>query len=110
MKTNFYKVIYWVEKTTLYNKELIKENSISLSTRELIYLKDNIEKLTVIKEYLKDYEQLAKDYEQLAEDYQELSRKNSLLRLQKMELESNTIFEDMKMVYRANRRKWKSKP
>ena len=103
MKTNFYKVIYWVEKTTLYNKELIKENSISLSTRELIYLKDNIEKLTVIKEYLKDYEQLA-------EDYQELSRKNSLLRLQKMELESNTIFEDMKMVYRANRRKWKSKP
>lgn len=110
MKINFYKAIYWVEKTILYNKELIKENSISLSTRELIFLKDNIEKLTVIKEYLKDYEELAKNYEELAEDYQELSRQNSLLRLQKMELASNTIFEDMKMVYRANRRKWKSKP
>ena len=103
MKTNFYKAIHWVEKTTLFNKELIKENSISLSTRELIHLKDNIENLTVIKEYLKDYEQLAKDY-------QELSRKNSLLRLQKMESDSNSIFKDMKMVYRANRRKWKSKP
>ena len=32
--------------------------------------------------------------------------KNKLLKIEKMELEGRYIYEDMRMKYRANRRKW----
>ena len=99
MKEDLNSLIKWVDTGIQTYEKLIKDPL--ESKHESIY-NDSRKKMLLIKEYLNDYEKLAKDY-------QELSRKNSLLRLQKMELESNTIFEDMKMVYRANRRKWKSK-
>lgn len=102
METNFNRVIKWVENTIQINKELVEDKSKSLSSHELIFFDNNIEKLTFIKEYLNDYEKLAKDY-------QKLSNKNKLLRLQIMELESHKIYEDMKKDYRANRRKWLAK-
>lgn len=94
-------MIKWVDVEIQLYEEIIKDKS--PSKHELTIYRNKYEKLLLIRKYLNDYKTLVKGY-------QELSRKNSLLRLQKMELESNTIFEDMKMVYRANRRKWKSKP
>lgn len=64
-----------------------------------IYLEDENRKISLIKEYLTDYEKLAKDYRDVA-------LKNKLLKLEKMELEGRYIYEDMRMKYRANRRKW----
>ena len=100
MKEDLNRLIKWVDNEIQLYEEIIKDKS--PSKHELTIYRNNREKLLLIKEYLNDYEKLAKDY-------QELSRQNSLLRLQKMELESNTIFEDMKMSYRANRRKWRYK-
>ena len=99
METDFNKAIKWVENTIQINKELVEDKSKSLSSHELTFFNNNIEKLTFIKEYLNDYEKLTKDY-------QKLSNKNKLLRLQIMELESHKIYEDMMKDYRANRRKW----
>lgn len=99
MKEDINSLIKWVDTGIQTYEKLIKDPL--ESKYESIY-KDSRKKMLFIKEYLNDYEKLAKDY-------QELSRKNSILRLQKMELESHTIFEEMKMAYRANRRKWKSK-
>lgn len=64
-----------------------------------VYLEDENRKISLIKEYLADYERLAKDYRDVA-------LKNKLLKLEKMELEGRHIYEDMRMKYRANRRKW----
>ena len=55
--------------------------------------------LLLVKEYLTDYEKLAKDYRYV-------TLKNKLLKIEKMELEGRYIYEDMRMKYRANRRKW----
>ncbi|MDS3007978.1 hypothetical protein RKZ90_00135, partial [Streptococcus pneumoniae] len=55
--------------------------------------------LLLVKEYLTDYEKLAKDYRYV-------TLKNKLLKIEKMELEGRHIYEDMRMKYRANRRKW----
>ncbi|CZD36755.1 gp18 [Streptococcus pneumoniae] len=55
--------------------------------------------LLLVKEYLTDYEKLAKDY-------RDVELKNKLLKIEKMELEGRYIYEDMRMKYRANRRKW----
>lgn len=101
MKEDLNSLIKWVDIEIQLYEEIIKDKP--PSKHELTIYRNNHEKLLLIKKYLNDYKTLVKGY-------QELSRKNSLLRLQKMELESHTIFEDMKMVYRANRRKWKSKP
>ena len=101
-KANFKQLILWVENTIQINKELIEETSRPLSKHEERFFKNNFEKLTLIKEYLIDYQKLA-------DDYRALDKKYYLLRLQKMELDSRLIFEDMKKDYRANRRKWKAK-
>lgn len=101
-KANFKQLIIWVENTIQINKELIEETSRPLLKHEETFFKNNFEKLTLIKEYLIDYQKLA-------DDYSALDKKYYLLRLQKMELDSRLIFEDMKKDYRANRRKWKAK-
>lgn len=64
-----------------------------------IYLEDENRKISLIKEYLADYEKLSKDY-------RDVVSQNRLLKLEKLELEGRHIYEDMRMKYRANRRKW----
>lgn len=64
-----------------------------------LYLEDENRKISLIKEYLADYEKLAKDYRDVVSE-------NRLLKLEKLELEGRHIYEDMRMKYRANRRKW----
>ncbi|MEZ7640230.1 hypothetical protein [Streptococcus sp. 27098_8_109] len=64
-----------------------------------LYLEDENRKISLIKEYLDDYEKLAKDYRDVVSE-------NRLLKLEKLELEGRHIYEDMRMKYRANRRKW----
>lgn len=64
-----------------------------------VYLEDENRKISLIKEYLADYERLAKDYRDVVSE-------NKLLKVEKMALEGRHIYEDMRMKYRANRRKW----
>lgn len=64
-----------------------------------IYLEDENRKISLIKEYLTDYEKLTKDYH-------DVISQNRLLKLEKLELEGRYIYEDMRIKYRANRRKW----
>lgn len=92
-------LIRWLEIEQDLNNRLVAP-----STNESFknILKDDNQKISLIKEYLSDYEKLANDYH-------ELVKENRLLKLQKMELDSRLIFEDMKMTYRANRRKWRAK-
>lgn len=92
-------LIKWLEIEQDLNNRLVAQ-----STNESFknILKDDNQKISLIKEYLSDYEKLANDYH-------ELVKENRLLKLQKMELDSHLIFEDMKMTYRANRRKWRAK-
>ena len=101
METDFNGAIKWVENTIQTHNELVeeKQKKNQLSRHDATFYNYNLENLTLIKEYLNDYEKLAKDY-------QKLSNKNKLLRLKIMELESQKIYEDMKKDYRANRRKW----
>ena len=101
-KANFKQLILWAENTIQINKELIEETSRPLSKHEERFFENNFEKLTLIKEYLIDYQKLADDYRALDKNY-------CLLKLQKMEVDSRFIFEEMKKEYRANRRKWKAK-
>jgi hypothetical protein len=100
--TDFNTLIKWVENTIQINKELAEEKLKPLSRHEATFFNNNVEKLTLIKKYLNDYEKLAKDYH-------ELDKKHCLLKLKKMELNSHLIFEDMKKQYRANSRKWRAK-
>lgn len=100
MKEDLNSLIKWVDIEIQIYEDIIKDSL--LRKYKFTAFENNRKKLLLIREYLNDYKKLAKDY-------QELSNQNSLLRLQKMELESHTIFEDMKMSYRANRRKWRSK-
>lgn len=101
METDFNGALKWVENTIQIHNELVeeKQKKNQLSRCDATFYNYNLENLTLIKEYLNDYEKLAKDY-------QMLSNKNKLLRLKIMELESQKIYEDMKKDYRANRRKW----
>lgn len=62
-------------------------------------MENDYKNLLRVKEYLTDYEKLAKDY-------RDVELKNKLLKIEKMELEGRYIYEDMRMKYRANRRKW----
>lgn len=102
MEIDFNGAIKWVENTIQIYNELLKDKERQQSRYDAIFYSYNLENLTLIKEYLNDYEKLAKDY-------QKLSNKNKLLRLKIMELESQKIYEDMKKDYRANRRKWLSR-
>ena len=90
-------LIEWLDNLTMIVKELKGRESAS---RHFIKIWENDYKnLLLIKEYLNDYEKLAKDYRDVA-------LKNKLLKIEKMELEGRYIYEDMRMKYRANRRKW----
>ena len=90
-------LIEWVDNLTMIVKELKGRKSTS---RHFITIWEYDHKnLLLVKEYLTDYEKLAKDYRDVA-------LKNKLLKLEKMELEGRHIYEDMRMKYRANRRKW----
>ena len=92
-------LIRWLEIEQDLNNRLVAQ-SINESFKNI--LKDDNQKISLIKEYLSDYEKLANDYH-------ELVKENRLLKLQKMEWDSRLIFGDMKMTYRANRRKWRAK-
>lgn len=86
--------LLWHEKV---NKKMLSSDE-EKSDFE-IYLEDENRKISLIKEYLTDYEKLAKDY-------RDVFSENKLLKVEKMALEGRYIYEDMRMKYRANRRKW----
>ena len=90
-------LIEWLDHLTMIVKELKERKSTS---RHFITIWENDYKnVLLVKEYLTDYEKLAKDY-------RDVELKNKLLKLEKLELEGRHIYEDMRMKYRANRRKW----
>lgn len=90
-------LIEWLLWHERVNKEMLSSDE-EKSDFE-IYLEDENRKISLIKEYLTDYEKLAKDY-------RDVELKNKPLKIEKMELEGRYIYEDMRMKYRANRRKW----
>ena len=90
-------LIEWLLWHERVNKEMLSSDE-EKSDFE-IYLEDENRKILLIKEYLADYEKLAKDYRDVVSE-------NRLLKLEKLELEGRHIYEDMRMKYRANRRKW----
>ncbi len=90
-------LIEWLLWHERVNKEMLSSDE-EKSDFE-IYLENENRKISLIKEYLTDYERLAKDY-------QDVVSQNRLLKLEKLELEGRHIYEDMRMKYRANRRKW----
>lgn len=93
-------LIEWLDNLTMIVKELKGRESAS---RHFITIWENDYKnLLLVKEYLTDYEKLAKDY-------RDVVSQNRLLKLEKLELEGRHIYEDMRMKYRANRRKWGAK-
>lgn len=97
-------LIEWLDNLIMIVKELKGRESTS---RHFITIWENDYKnLLLVKEYLTDYEKLAKDYEKLTKDYHDVVSQNRLIKLEKMELEGRHIYEDMRMKYRANRRKW----
>lgn len=93
-------LIEWLLWHERVNKEMLSSDE-EKSDFEL-YLEDENRKILLIKEYLNDYEKLAKDYRDVVSE-------NKLLKVEKMELEGRYIYEDMRMKYRANRRKWGSR-
>ena len=90
-------LIEWLLWHERVNKEMLSSDE-EKSDFEL-YLEDENRKISLIKEYLTDYEKLAKDY-------RDVVSQNRLFKLEKLELEGRYIYEDMRMKYRANRRKW----
>ena len=104
METDFNRVIKWVENTIQTHNELVeeKQKKNQLSRHDATFYNYNLENLILIKEHLIDYQKLAQNYRELDKNY-------CLLKLQKMEVDSRFIFEEMKKEYRANRRKWKAK-
>ena len=102
METDFNKAIKWVENTIQIYNELLNDKERQQSRHDAAFYSYNLENLTLIKEYLIDYQKLAKNYRELDKNY-------CILKLQKMEVDSRFIFEEMKKEYRANRRKWKAK-
>ena len=105
------RLIQWLDDQIMYSKEAIEKGS---ANRHFITIWEyNHKNLLLVKEYITDYEKLIKDYEKLTNDYEKLAKdyrdvvsKNRLLKLEKLELEGRNIYEDMRMKYRANRRKW----
>lgn len=104
MSTDYKKSIKWVENTIQIHNELVeeKQKKNQLSRHDATFYNYNLENLILIKEHLIDYQKLAQNYRELDKNY-------CLLKLQKMEVDSRFIFEEMKKEYRANRRKWKAK-
>ena len=93
-------LIEWLDNLTMIVKELKGRKSTS---RHFITIWENDYKnLLLVKEYLTDYEKLAKDYRDVVSE-------NKLLKVEKMALEGMHIYEDMRMKYRANRRKWRAR-
>ncbi|EGR93477.1 hypothetical protein [Streptococcus oralis] len=91
------RLIEWLDNLIMTVKELKEKESAS---RHFITIWENDYKnLLLVKEYLTDYEKLAKDYRDVVSE-------NKLLKVEKMALEGMHIYEDMRMKYRANRRKW----
>ena len=89
-------LIEWLDNLTMIIKEL--KGRESTSRYFITILENNYKNLLLVKEYLTDYEKLAKDYRDVVSE-------NRLLKLEKLELEGRHIYEDMRMKYRANRRK-----
>lgn len=90
-------LIEWLDQEIQLNKDVIASNQERLDFKLLA--EEENKTIELIKEYLTDYEKLAKDY-------RDVELKNKLLKIEKMELEGRYIYEDMRMKYRANRRKW----
>lgn len=90
-------LIEWLDNLTMIIKEL--KGRESTSRYFITILENNYKNLLLVKEYLTDYEKLAKDY-------RDVVSQNRLLKIEKLELEGRYIYEDMRMKYRANRRKW----
>lgn len=90
-------LIEWLDQEIQLNKDVIASNQESSDFN--LFVEEEIKTIELIKEYLTDYEKLAKDY-------RDVELKNKLLKIEKMELEGRYIYEDMRMKYRANRRKW----
>lgn len=90
-------LIEWLDQEIQLNKDAIASNQERLDFK--LFVEEEIKTIELIKEYLTDYEKLAKDY-------RDVELKNKLLKIEKMELEGRYIYEDMRMKYRANRRKW----
>lgn len=102
MSTDYNQSIKWVENTIQIYNDLLNDKKRKLSRHDVTFYNYNLENLISIKEHLIDYQKLAQNYRELDKNY-------CLLKLQKMEVDSRFIFEDMKKEYRANRRKWKAK-
>lgn len=98
------RLIQWLDDQIMYIKEAIEKG---LATRHAItFWEYDHKNLLLVKEYITDYEKLVNDYEKLTKDYRDVVSQNRLLKLEKLELEGRYIYEDMRMKYRANRRKW----
>ena len=98
------RLIQWLDDQIMYIKEAIEKGS---ATRHVITIWEYDHKnLLLVKEYITDYEKIVKDFEKLTKDYHDVVSQNRLLKLEKLELEGRNIYEDMRMKYRANRRKW----
>ena len=90
-------LIEWLDCEIQLNNQTIASNQERLDFKLLAEEENKI--IQLIKEYLTDYEKLAKDYRDVVSE-------NRLIKLEKLELEGRYIYEDMRMKYRANRRKW----
>ena len=98
------RLIQWLDDQIMYIKEAIERGS---ATRHVIrFWEYDHKNLLLVKEYITDYEKLTKDYEKLTKDYHDVVSQNRMIKLEKLELEGRYIYEDMRMKYRANRRKW----
>ena len=101
------RLIQWLDDQIMYSKEAIEKGS---ANRHFITIWEyNHKNLLLVKEYITDYEKLANDYEKLTKDYHDVASQNRLIKLEKLELEGRYIYEDMRMKYRANRRKWRAR-
>lgn len=101
------RLIQWLDDQIMYIKEAIEKGSATRHT--ITFWEYDHKNLLLVKEYITDYEKLVKDYEKLTNDYNDVASQNRLLKLEKLELEGRHIYEDMRMKYRANRRKWRAK-
>lgn len=90
-------LIEWLDQEIQLTKDVIASNQESSDFTP--FVEEEIKTIELIKEYLTDYEKLAKDYRDVVSE-------NKLLKVEKMALEGMHIYEDMRMKYRANRRKW----
>ena len=101
------RLIQWLDDQIMYIKEAIERGS---ATRHAItFWEYDHKNLLLVKEYITDYTKLVNDYEKLTKDYHDVVSQNRLLKLEKLELEGRYIYEDMRMKYRANRRKWRAR-